>query len=576
MSDSLVVSNTRSPYNGFSTIRATGRDTLPPLTPKDLLLAARLEPDQVAALLTPYRFKDIGKADANLQLIADDLRVRQLLADVIDELLDCLARSPDPDQALTYFERFARASYNRAQLFSFLKASPYTLWLLAKLLASSPFLSEILIRNPPYLYWIAGPGTLEGRRANTVLARELSAVLRNLQTREGQLRTLSVFKRKELLRIGTSDLLGRSSVPQTTEDLSTLAQVVIQQVYDLCDQALQREFGPPMRTSRSRAAFTVLGMGKLGGGELNFSSDVDLIYLYESADGSTAGRPSGGPATRISNREYFQRLAQAITASLTEVTNEGYLYRTDLRLRPEGNFGAIASDVDEALHYYAKRGATWERLALLKAWPVAGDPRLGRRFLDRVASFIYQQPFALEHLGEVRAVKEGIDKKMRARGEWERNVKLGMGGIREIEFIVQSIQAFFGGPLPAIRERNTLKALDLLRRHRLIDPETCRTLTDAYGFLRHVEHRLQMVHELQTHALPSDPDELTICALRLDYRDLPAAGATEQLLAEYRGHAGRVHHVFRTLFDAPRESPIVRAALRKTSRPSPKRIAKNR
>jgi glutamate-ammonia-ligase adenylyltransferase len=552
---------------------------VPPLTPKDLLLAARLEPDQVAALLTPYRFADAGKADANLQLIADEPRVRHLLADVIDELLDCLGRSPDPDQALIYFERFTKASYNKAQLFSYLKASPYTLWLLAKLLASSPFLAEILIRNPPYLYWIASPGILEGRRTKGELTRELSAVLRTLKTREGQLRTLSVFKRKELLRIGVSDLLGRSSVPQTTAALTVLAEVLLQQIYELCDQTLHDQYGRPMRRPRGkrrgRAAFTILGMGKLGGGELNFSSDVDLVYLYDSADGSTSGRPSGGPATRISNQEYFQRLAQGITAALTEVTNEGYVYRTDLRLRPEGQFGPIASDLREALRYYVKRGATWERLALLKAWPVAGNRQLGQEFVRRVSSFIFRQPFSLRDLGEVRAVKEAINKKIQAKGELERNVKLGVGGIREIEFILQSIQAFFGGRLPALRERNTLKALETLRRQDLLDPDTCRQLADAYQFLRNVEHRLQMVHELQTHSLPADPEELRVCALRLDYRDSPDATATQQLLDEYRLHAGRVHQVFQSLFERPRTSPIIRAALRKTSRRS-KRVTKKR
>jgi glutamate-ammonia-ligase adenylyltransferase len=316
-------------------------------------------------------------------------------------------------------------------------------------------------------------------------------------------------------------------------------------------------------------------MGKLGGGELNFSSDVDLVYLYDSADGATSGRPPGGPATRISNQEYFQRLAQAITAALTEVTNEGYVYRTDLRLRPEGQFGPIACDLREALQYYSKRGATWERLALLKAWPVAGNRRLGQEFVRRMSSFIFRQPFSLRDLGEVRAVKEAVNKKIEARGELERNVKLGVGGIREIEFIVQSIQAFFGGRLPAIRERNSLRALAALRRDQLLEPDTCRELMDAYRFLRNVEHRLQMVHELQTHSLPADPEELRVCALRLDYRDAPAATATQQLIDEYRLHAGRVHQVFQSLFERPRTSPIIRAALRKTSRRS-KRVTKKR
>lgn len=547
------------------------------LSPKDLLLAPHLNPDQVAALLTPYRFKDVGKADANLQLIADDPRVRQLLAEVIEDLLDCLARSPDPDQALNYFERFTKAAYNKAQLFSYLKASPYTMWLLAKLLASSPFLSEILIRNPPYLYWIAHPKTLEAKRTKASLARELAMALQPLKNRESRLKTLCVFKRKELLRIGVRDLLKKATVAQTTAALSALAEVIVQAVYDLCQEPLRRQYGAPepSRGSPGLPAFTILGMGKLGGGELNFSSDVDLLYLYDAADGSTAGRRASGTVARISNREYFQRLAQAITAALTEVTNEGYLYRIDLRLRPEGRSGEIASDLDDALQYYAKRGTTWERLALVKAWPVAGDLRLGRRFLRRVAPFIYQ-PFSLEDLAEVRAIKDAIDRRTRAEGESERNVKLGVGGIREIEFFVQSAQAFFGARLPAIRSRNTLLALHRLRRHGLLAPEACRELTDAYRFFRTVEHRLQMVHELQTHSLPADPDELQICALRLDYRDTPDATASDQLLRDYRLHTGRVHQMFRRLVERPRTSPLVRAALRKTSRPSPNRAAKKR
>ena len=553
---------------------------MPGLSPKDLLLAPRLEPDEVTALLTPYRFQDIKKADANLQLIADEPRARHLLAEILEELLDCLARSPDPDQALNYLERFTKATYNKVQLFSYLKASPYTLWLLAKLLASSPFLSEILIRNPPYLYWIADPQTLDADRTKASLARELAKSFDTFKNRERRLRTLCLFKRKELLRIGVRDLLGKSTVDQTTVALSTLAEVILQKTYELCEESLQNDYGIPRRSqstaNRAVAAFTILGMGKLGGGELNFSSDVDLLYLYDSPDGKTSGSPLGGPATRISNREYFQRLAQAVTSSLTEVTNDGYLYRTDLRLRPEGKSGTIASALTDALHYYTKRGETWERLALLKAWPVAGSQPLGRRFLTSASPFIYRQPFSLKNLSEVRAIKAAIDRTMEDRGELERNVKLGRGGIREIEFLVQSIQAFFGAKRTSLRERNTLRALEKLRRHRILDRETASHLGDAYRFLRNVEHRLQMVHELQTHSLPSEMEQLRICALRLDYRDTQNATAVEQLLNDYRLHTGRVHRIFRTFFATPKHSSILQAAQSGRAHPASKRLAKNR
>jgi len=348
----------------------------------------------------------------------------------------------------------------------------------------------------------------------------------------------------------------------------------------MCAESLQNNYGIPRRksstTKRDGAAFTILGMGKLGGEELNFSSDVDLLYLYDSADGTTSGSRLGGPTTQISNREYFQRLAQAITSALTEVTNDGYLYRTDLRLRPEGKSGTIASALADTLHYYAKRGETWERLALLKAWPVAGNRPLGQRFLKSVSTFIYRQPFSLKNLAEVRAVKDAIDRTMRARDELERNVKLGRGGIREIEFLVQSIQAFFGEKRPSIRERNTLKSLEKLRRHRILDRETASHLRDAYRFLRNVEHRLQMVHELQTHSLPSEPEELRICALRLDYRDTQDGTAADQFLSDYRLHTGRVNRIFRTLFATPKSSPILKALLARAVHPASKRLAKKR
>jgi len=182
----------------------------------------------------------------------------------------------------------------------------------------------------------------------------------------------------------------------------------------------------------------------------------------------------------------------------------------------------------------------------------------------------------LKNLAEVRTLKDAIDRKMQDRGELERNVKLGRGGIREIEFLVQSVQAFFGGKRPSIRERNTLKALERLRRHALLEKEAAHHLMDAYRFLRNVEHRLQMVHELQTHSLPSDPDELRVCALRLDYRDTKDATATDQLLGDYRLHTGRVNQIFRTLFATPKRSSILQAALGSTAHPASKRLAKKR
>ncbi|MDC4224538.1 MAG: hypothetical protein MPW15_09985 [Candidatus Manganitrophus sp.] len=225
-----------------------------------------------------------------------------------------------------------------------------------------------------------------------------------------------MFKRKEILRIGVRDLLREASVEEILTELSDLAEVLIQKAYEICDRALRERYGRPSYRDRSgkqvRIGFTIIAMGKLGGGELNFSSDVDLLYLYETRAGKTTGIRSDAES-RIANADYFRRLAQQVTAALNTATGQGYVYRVDLRLRPEGEKGLIVQPLQGYRRYYATRGETWERLSLLKAWPVGGDRSLGREFLKRVIPFLYGKPFGLPGLQEVGALKARIDEKDR-------------------------------------------------------------------------------------------------------------------------------------------------------------------
>jgi glutamate-ammonia-ligase adenylyltransferase len=515
---------------------------------KDLLLAPRLDPQQVIALFGPYRFKEPVKADANLQALADDAPARQSLADILEELLDNASQSADPDQALNYFERFARAAVNKIHLFSYLKDSPRTLEILAKTFGGSPYMAEILIRDPHYIYWVTDPQILNGARKKREIEREMARALRTIADERKRLDYLRALKRREMLRIGVRDLLRLCSVEETLADLSTLAEALISAAHWICSSALRREYGIPRKAF---GGFTILAMGKLGGGELNFSSDVDLIYLYASDQEEV--REDG---ESISASEYFRRLCQKITVALSEFTSEGYVYRVDLRLRPEGKAGAIAYSLDGYERYYQSRGETWERLALLKTWPVAGDRALGRRFLEMARPFIYDRPFDIKALEEVRGIKRKIDQQMVIRQQRSRNVKLGAGGIREIELIVQALQVCHGARTPKIRERKTMKALGALRDISLISAEECETLTRAYVFLRDVENKLQMVNDAQTHSLPIDGQELAACARRLGYSDEPGPAA-EQLLRDYQHHTGQVNRIFEHIFSAsePRHFP---------------------
>jgi glutamate-ammonia-ligase adenylyltransferase len=241
-----------------------------------------------------------------------------------------------------------------------------------------------------------------------------------------------------------------------------------------------------------------------------------------------------------------------VTSALVDVTGEGYVYRVDLRLRPEGKSGSVAQSLRSFEDYYRSRGATWERLALLKAWPVGGDRVLGARFLERVRPFIYGRPFDGAALEDVRRVKQQIDRKIAQRAESHRDVKLGIGGIREIEFACQVLQVRFGGKHRSLRERGTLGALDALRRARLLALEEHDALVQAYLFLRDVENKLQMVSDAQVHALPEAPGEVRACALRLGYRDRDGLAAEAAFLSDYRAHTEATHRIFQDVLAGER------------------------
>ncbi len=509
---------------------------------KDLLLAPRLEPKHVAELLRPYGLKDPVKADRNLQATATDPSERQLLADVIEELLVCVSQSADPDQALTYFERFATAALNKTRLFSYFKDSPPTLEILTRTLGGSPYMAEILIRDPHHFYWVTDPQILHKGRTKRDIQRELVRTLKVLADEKQQLNYLRVLKRREMLQIGVRDLLRMCSVEETLSALSTLAEVLISATYWICSTSLKKEH---QISKKSFRGFSILAMGKLGGGELNFSSDVDLIYLYAAnqVEPST-DNPSDTSHETMSAPDYFHRLCQKITIGLSDFTEEGYVYRVDLRLRPEGAAGNIADTIESFERYYASRLGTWERLALLKAWPVAGNCGLAKRFLAMARPFVYDPPFDLKALDDIRAMKRKVDRQMTIRRQGARNVKLGRGGIREVELVTQSLQVCHGGRYPQLSQRNTLKALSELCERALISAEECATLTQAYVFLRDVENKLQMVDDAQTHLLPRNREDLMICARRLGYTDKAEDLGVDLFLRDYQHYTNEVHRIF--------------------------------
>ncbi|MBI4637803.1 MAG: hypothetical protein HY727_15830 [Candidatus Rokubacteria bacterium] len=476
--------------------------------------------------------------------------------------------------ALNNLERYA-SMVDRPVLFETLVNHPGAAGLLARVGGSSQFLADTLRRRPSTLAWLLEPATMRVWLAED-LAADLERSLRPFETRAARMNALRRFKYRQLLRIGARDLLGDADLGVTTDELSGLADVCLDEAWRAADAAARAQYGAPVGGDGAETGLAVIAMGKLGGEELNYSSDIDLMFVYGD-DGETAG----GPAGRLDTGDYFARVAREVVAFLESVTDEGHAFRVDLRLRPEGRMGGVVLSLDGYRLYYAERAEPWERQALLKARVSAGDARVGARFMELARDVVYRAGVDRRILDAIHAMKREIDRALAARGDGrETNVKLGRGGIREIEFVVQALQLLYGGDDPWLRERNTLKAIFRMTERGYLAPDLGRTLSHAYVHLRTVEHRLQILHEFQTHTLPEDPRELGLLARRLGVAGAPGQAAAE-FRRRHRAVTTAVHRAFREFFGersapgAPRVRLPSLTALRATGFRDPERARQN-
>ena len=500
--------------------------------------------------------RDPEKARQNLQRLAGSSPSHLTsFQSILPSLLNRLVNLADPDMALNNLERYAEAAIDRGFLFSLFRDSPKSLDLLLTLFGSSQHLSDVLIRYPQDLHWVLQPGLLRRERSREELLEELDGLLSRARTQQRVWAALRRFKMRETLRIGLQDLLGNLDLTGVTQQLSLMADAALQRAYEACSAELVRRHGEPryvVPSGDKRCEFSIIGMGKLGGGELNFSSDIDLLFVYEG-DGETAGLtgPSGALIGKVSNHEFFARLGESIIKAISELTSEGCVFRVDMRLRPEGRAGPLVYSLRGYELYYESWGQTWERMALIKARPVAGDRALGDAFLKLVAPFVYRRSLDYSAIGEIRAMKDRINAKVERDQETFRHVKLGYGGIREVEFIVQTFQLLYGASDPWIRESNTLRALQRMADRGHVTADEHATLAAAYTFLRTVEHRLQIVHHLQTHTLPTDQEGLTKLARRLGYSPDRSPDPALALLQDHQAHIREVRQAYDYLLREP-------------------------
>jgi glutamine synthetase adenylyltransferase len=435
-------------------------------------------------------------------------------------LADALQRAPDPDRLLVNCDRWLESLGATLTYYRLFAETPHALKPVLAVLGASDYMADTLLQNPELSEILLDVRLLTRPRTRADMRRDLSRLLRACTSYWMQLDRLRAFKQQEYLRITALDLLGKATLTETMRALSDLADVCA----DAALEASHRELAAQQGVTGEHG-FCILAMGKWGGRELNYSSDIDPIFLYRDAPRLVGAKDP---------TQYLLKLAEMVVKALSEPMRRGIVFRVDMRLRPEGRLGALARSVSSALHYYETWAEPWERQAMLKARPCAGDLQVGEQFLERLQPWLYRPSLSETDFAEIVRLRERAEAQARARNAYETDLKNGWGGIRDIEFSVQALQLMLGGRLPRLRTPATLDALQRLKHARILAPDEARALQDAYIFLRTAEHRLQLQFGHQTHLLPTDPKARARLAKLMGFAD---PDAFEQTLARHRAVA---------------------------------------
>ena len=491
---------------------------------------------EAIAFRNPLRARDeLAQLSATL---ASGIRLR------VESLL---ASTPDPDGAVFYL---AQLRHKQPSAFQRLVRSPVGLQYLTAVFSHSRFLAEEVLQNPQWIEQLLSSADL-----NRVLAAD--EYRRRLEEFIGadplEPLALAVFRRKQILRILVRDVLRFCTLSETTEELSNLADGILEVAFRRIRDELIRRHGRPLAAetaSPEECGFAVIALGKLGGEELNYSSDIDLMFVC-GAPGATSGPDV------VTNKEFYKKVANQLTELLSTYTAEGLGYRVDLRLRPEGSLGEACVSLEGAKNYYQTRARDWELQMLIKARVAAGDRRTGRALLEFVEPLIYSTTLDFSSIEAMSATRERMAEKVASRnrarsGKRGLDVKLAPGGIRDIEFLVQCLQRLHGGRVSWVRHGGTLLGLSRLHDKDFLSPNEFWRLASAYQFLRNLEHRLQYAEDRQTHALPADPRELDLLARRMPASVLGSAPSAEALERQLRQHLAEVSEIYERVIHAQR------------------------
>ncbi len=524
--------------------RHFGRDSLPgPATGTvaDLIYSDEATTGLKREVLSGAGFKDADRAYDNLRRLAGAGTQQEKFARLAVLAFDFLSQKPDPDMALNNWERFVGALPDPGAHFESLRFQPMRLEILLNIFSSSQFLADTLVRYPEFLDWATDPKKLHILRARAAYAEELAALAARAPAEAEWLNALRRFRRREFLRIGTRDICLRAPLPDITRELTNLAEALVQTVLDRVWADLgQAGKVPPAAWQDPHRHFCILAFGKMGGQELNYSSDIDLLGV---CDDTAAGVRQG--ILQETGKDPFALAMESVRAYLSQYTEEGVVYRVDLRLRPYGIEGQLVPSAGSLLDYYERYAALSEIQALLKLRPVAGNLEFGLDFMEEIKAQLLRRRDPRDISRSIKKMRSQALLQQERKGAAVRDVKSGLGGLRDIEFLVQGLQLKHAPDTPALLEGNTLRAAEILNKAGFLPPDVFNHLEDDYIFLRRVEHYLQIMEDQQIHALPTQKDELTALAKRM----LGNTASAQIFLDQLNNRLKRVHETYLQYLD---------------------------
>ena len=452
---------------------------------------------------------------------------------IIPKILQQCRKVPLPDSAIENLCHFVEATGARDSFLSLFLENEKFLELLLILFGSSGMLSQILIRRPDLVDVLTDMDSIYRFKKAEKIREDLDRALKNATDLESRSITLRRVKQAEELRIGVRYLIKEADLAGTLEDLSNLADVFLETVFQISCEELEKKSGNPCLNN-----FCIIGMGKLGGHELNFGSDLDVILVYDEGENDP---PPEGFAS------YYSALSQLIYKLTSEMTSAGYAYKIDTELRPEGDAGVLVLSIDGYEKYFESRARIWEQQALVRARFTAGNVGVGEKFIESSQRFVYQGKLEYGALIEISRLRERMEIELAKESTKGKNVKLGFGGLADIEFAVQILQLMHGKKFLRLRQTNTLLALKSFVDLGLVDQVLAEELMDSYLFLRNLECVLRIIRQTPTNILPKDNIELAPLARMLGYEGDEAESLASSLLEDYARHTQQVRKHYRKI-----------------------------